>query len=83
MGRTQKGRRTMNMLTLAANGMTEATRRLDDAATRVSAAAKPGSDVDEASATVEEMEAKLQFEASVRVAQVADETSGRLLDLKV
>ncbi|MBS0296456.1 MAG: hypothetical protein JSR45_09100 [Proteobacteria bacterium] len=72
----------MSSLSIAAIGMAQAAQRLDQANIAVSNAARPGSDADMGEAKVEEIQAELAFQAAVSVVRVADESVGRVIDMK-
>ena len=73
----------MSSLSIAASGMAQAAQRLDQANTAMANAARPGSDADLGQAKVEEIQAELSFQAAVSVVRVADEATGRAIDMKV
>jgi len=73
----------MNVLSIAHAGMVSAANRLENSASQTLAAFTPnGSDKDLIEGTVGQIQAKHEFAASVRVAKVADEMMGQLLDMK-
>ena len=69
------------MIHSALSGIEAAARQLDTSASRVARASQPGEDVDLASEMVSMQQAKLQTEASVKVARTGDETIGTLIDM--
>ncbi len=71
-------------LSSAAYGLGDAGRRLDASARRVAAIGSPdGISVDLGHETVQQIQAKVEFEASLRVMSIVDEMLGRLINLKV
>ncbi|MEO6340195.1 MAG: flagellar basal body rod C-terminal domain-containing protein [Caulobacteraceae bacterium] len=74
----------MNVLSTALAGMTAATNRFEAGANMTLRSFTPeGSDADMAEGVVAQVSAKHEFEANVRVAKIADEMMGVLLDMKV
>jgi flagellar hook protein FlgE len=73
----------MNILSIAQAGMTSAVNRFERSAQQTLNSFTPaGSDDDLVQGVVGQIEAKHEFKASVKVAQVADEMMGVLLDMK-
>ena len=73
----------MNVLAIAHTGMVQAANRLENSAYQTLAAFSPtGSEDDLVKGVVGQIEAKQEFSASVKVAKVADEMMGTLLDMK-
>lgn len=73
----------MNVLSIAQTGMASAVNRFERSAQQTLNSFTPeGSDDDLVQGVVGQIQAKHEFKASVRVAQVADEMMGALLDIK-
>lgn len=73
----------MQAFAIAAAGMTAATARLTESATRTAAWSAQSINTDLATEAVEQISARTDFEANVAVFKTADAMTGALLDLKV
>jgi flagellar hook protein FlgE len=72
----------MQVLTIAAAGLTRALGRFEASAVRTAQLADPNAEVDYAEEAVEQISAKHEVSANLAVIRTADEMLGELLDIK-